>query len=83
MNFTAKSSKANDELSYSLLLSYLSENSMQYPLDIGANYTAEQRNHMADYLIQKHMIDYNSTHNTPLPANYFRLPWAPANHLKL
>lgn len=69
------SSTANDELCYSLLLSYISENSKQYPIDIGADYTAEQRNHMADYLVQKHLVDYNSTHCTPLPAEYFRQPW--------
>lgn len=64
-----------EELLHSLLLSYVSENSKQYPLDIGDEYTAEQRNQMADYLIRKHLIDFKSTHCTPLPTEHFRIPW--------
>lgn len=68
-------SAENNEMSYSFILSYISEDSKQYPLDIGKGYTSEQRNHMADFLVQKHLLDYKSTHCTPLPADHFRLPW--------
>lgn len=68
-------STSNDELLYSLLLSYVSENSKQYPMDIGEDYTSEQRNQMAEYLVRKHLIDYKSTHCTPLPTDHFRIPW--------
>lgn len=64
-----------DELLHSLLLSYVSENSKQYPIDIGEDYTTEQRNQMAEYLIRKHLVDFKSTHCTPLPTEYFRIPW--------
>ncbi|XP_031618037.1 phosphatidylserine lipase ABHD16A [Contarinia nasturtii] len=63
------------ELMHSLLLSYVSENSKQYPLDIGEEYTSEQRNQMAEYLVRKHLIDFKSTHCTPLPTEHFRIPW--------
>lgn len=74
-NIAAKESTSNDELLYSLLLSYVSENSKQYPLDIGEEYTSERCNQMADYLVRKHLIDYKSTHCTPLPTEHFRIPW--------
>lgn len=64
-----------EELPYSLLLSYVSENSKQYPLEIGGEYTDEQRNMMADYLVRNHLVDYKSTHCTPLPTEHFRIPW--------
>lgn len=60
---------------HSLLLSYVSENSKQYPLDIGDEYTSELRNLMAGYLVRKHLIDFKSTHCTPLPTENFRIPW--------
>lgn len=65
----------NDELLHSQLLSYVSENSKQYPLDVGDDYTVERRNQMSEYLIRKHLIDFQSTHCTPLPTEYFRFPW--------
>lgn len=70
-----KISLSNDELSQSLLLSYVSENSKQYPLEIGDGYTNEQRNQLAEYLTRKHLIDFKSTHCTPLPADHFQIPW--------
>lgn len=60
---------------HSLLLSHVSENSKQYPLDIGDEYTDDQRNQMANYLLRKHLLDFKSTHCTPLPKEYFRIPW--------
>lgn len=73
--FTVNTSNSSDELSHSLLLSYVSENSKQYPLLIGEDYTGEQRNQMSEYLVRKHFLDFKSTHCTPLPSDYFRIPW--------
>lgn len=70
-----KESNSTDELLHSLLLSYVSENSKQYPLDIGEDYAIEQRNQMAEYLVRKHLIDFKSTHCTPLTTENFRIPW--------
>lgn len=74
-SITAKDLIDADKLLQSLLLSYVSENSKQYPLDIGDEYTTEQRNQMAAYLLRKHLVDFKSTHCTPLPTEYLRLPW--------
>ena len=74
--FTAKGSPVDDELCYSLLLSYISDNTKQLPLELGDNLSNKQRDLMADYLIKKHLLDYKSTHCTPLPTDYFRMPWS-------
>lgn len=74
-SITVNTSSSSDELSHSLLLSYVSENSKQYPLLIGEDYTTDQRNQMTEYLVRKHLLDFNSTHCTPLPSDYFRIPW--------
>lgn len=42
---------STDQLCLSLLLSYVSEHGRAYPLEIGENYTEEQRNQMAEYLV--------------------------------
>lgn len=73
--FLAKDLSSSEELSHSLLLSYVSENSKQYPLEIGDDYGTEQRNQLAEYLVRKHLIDFNSTHCTPLPTEHFQIPW--------
>lgn len=65
----------NDQLCFSLLMSYISDNSKTYPLEIGADYDNNQKNQMAEYLIRKHLTDFKSTHCTPLPAEYFHIPW--------
>ncbi|XP_035905845.1 phosphatidylserine lipase ABHD16A isoform X1 [Anopheles stephensi] len=64
----------------SLLMSYLSDNgnngtSRSYPLEIGADYTTEQRNSMVTFLIKKYLVDFKSTHCTPLPEEFFQTPW--------
>lgn len=68
------------ELCLSLLMSYLTDNgnngtSRSYPIEIGADYSSEQRDSMAKFLIRKHLQDFKSTHCTPLPAEYFKSPW--------
>ncbi|KAG4071462.1 hypothetical protein HA402_011616 [Bradysia odoriphaga] len=66
---------STDQLCLSSLLSYVSENGRSYPVEIGENYTEEQRNQMAEYLVYKHLLDFKSSHCTPLPVEYFQLPW--------
>lgn len=73
--FAAKNTSIADRLSYQKLQSYVSENSKQYPLDIGADYSDDERNEMAEYLIRKHLVDYKSSHCTPLPVEHFQIPW--------
>lgn len=71
--FVAKSN--DDQLCLSLIMSYVSENGAFYPLNIGENYTDEQKNQMIFYLIKSHMSDYKSSHCTPLPIEFFKNPW--------
>ncbi|EAA11786.4 phosphatidylserine lipase ABHD16A [Anopheles arabiensis] len=64
----------------SLLMSYLNDNgnngtSRSYPIEIGAEYTTEQRNSMVKFLIKKYLADFKSTHCTPLPEEFFQTPW--------
>lgn len=75
ISFTAKNTSIVDRLSYQKLQSYVSENSKQYPLDIGADYSDDERVEMAEYLVRKHFVDYNSSHCTPLPVEHFQIPW--------
>lgn len=43
---------ATDQLCLSLLMSYISENGKAFPLEIGADYTLEQRNQLAEFLVR-------------------------------
>ncbi|XP_055534912.1 phosphatidylserine lipase ABHD16A [Wyeomyia smithii] len=74
------SSKEFDALCLSWLMAYLTDNgnngtSRSYPIEIGEEYSSDQRNTMATYLIIKHLQDYKSTHCTPLPGGHFQSPW--------
>lgn len=67
----------NDQLCQSLLNSYLTDTDEDrvYPVKIGQDYTTEQRNQMAEFLIRRHLLDLKSSHCTPLPVEFFQLPW--------
>lgn len=56
-------------------MSYVSEHGAAYPLNIGGDYSEEQRNQMTFYLIKNHLLDYKSSHCTPLPAEFFKQAW--------
>lgn len=66
----------DDQLPLSLILSYVSEHGGSYPLLIGEDYSDEQRNTMALYLIKNHFYDYKSSHCTPLPGEFFKNGWS-------
>ncbi|XP_060578398.1 phosphatidylserine lipase ABHD16A-like [Ruditapes philippinarum] len=58
--------------------SYMEEaENTKFPLDIGTDYTEQQKTHMTLFLASKHMEDFNSTHCTPLPTQFFKQPWTP------
>lgn len=59
----------------SVLLSYIAENSSSYPMLVGEDFTLQQRIQMTLFLASKYMIDFRSSHCTPLPTNLFRMPW--------
>jgi hypothetical protein len=56
-------------------MSYISENGAAYPLNIGEEYSNDERNRMTAYLIKNHMLDYKSSHCTPLPTEFFKSAW--------
>lgn len=43
--------------------------------EIGVDFSEEQRNMVAVYLLRKHFVDYKSSHCTPLPTDFFKPPW--------
>jgi hypothetical protein len=78
--FLAATDASDDQLCTSLLISYLADNVKTYPLEIGADYTEQQKNQMAKFLLRKHFFDFKSTHCTPLPTEFFQTPWdVPSN----
>uniref|UniRef100_A0A0K8TQ26 Putative conserved plasma membrane protein n=1 Tax=Tabanus bromius TaxID=304241 RepID=A0A0K8TQ26_TABBR len=75
LDVRAPGEQNNEQLCFSLLTSYVADNSKSFPLLIGEDYTEEQCTQLADYLIRKHSKDFKSTHCTPLPVEYFHTPW--------
>lgn len=51
-NSFSATDNSTDQLCFSSLLSYVSENGKAYPVEIGENYTEAQRNKMAEYLVR-------------------------------
>ncbi|KAG5682428.1 hypothetical protein PVAND_011781 [Polypedilum vanderplanki] len=77
LNKTIDHSKNSDDaICLSLIMSYIAENSASYPMKIGEEFTEEERNKMAVYLIKNHMLDYKSSHCTPLLTEFFKTPWS-------
>ncbi|XP_055910639.1 phosphatidylserine lipase ABHD16A [Eupeodes corollae] len=66
---------SNDDLCMSRLITYASDKGKTFPMAIGEDYNAEVRTQMAEFLLKKHFRDYKSTHCTPLPDDYFTIPW--------
>lgn len=59
----------------SLILSYVLDQGASYPLLIGEDYSKEQRNQMALFLMKNHLSDFKSSHCTPLPCDFIKVPW--------
>ncbi|XP_054156741.1 phosphatidylserine lipase ABHD16A-like [Oppia nitens] len=66
-----------DELCLNQLLTYMKENGVDYPLNIGDNIdmTIDMKIKLVLFLAKKHMKHYDSTHCTPLPAILFEEPF--------
>lgn len=65
----------DEDLCTTTLISYVSEHSNSYPMMIGEDFDDALRTQIALFLCHKYLVDYNSTHCTPLPSSLFRLPW--------
>ncbi|EDV95863.1 phosphatidylserine lipase ABHD16A [Drosophila grimshawi] len=66
---------AEEKLCMSRLITFASDEGKSYPMLIGADYNEETRSQMAIFLLRKHLRDYNSTHCTQLPGEFFSIPW--------
>ncbi|XP_077986673.1 phosphatidylserine lipase ABHD16A-like [Glandiceps talaboti] len=58
-----------------LLQSYSEEYSSGFPMLIGDDLSPEIKMKLLLFLATKYMVDFDSTHCTPLPASQFVLPW--------
>ncbi|XP_063700519.1 phosphatidylserine lipase ABHD16A [Culicoides brevitarsis] len=63
---------ANERLCEQLFQSYFERRDRSYPVYIGESLEEEDKNQLVLYLIKKHLVDFKSTHCTPLPTEYFR-----------
>lgn len=57
------------------LASYIRENGASFPMMIGEAMDVNVKVQLVLFLAKKHMVDFNSTHCTPLPASLFHPPW--------
>jgi len=64
-----------EDLCLSILKSYVTENSYSYPMHIGTDIGEPEKAALLLYLASKYMVDFDSTHCNPLPAQEFRTPW--------
>jgi len=56
------------------LQQYIKEHGASFPMLIGDTWFVEKKTKMTLYLARKHMIDFDSTHCTPLPTELFHFP---------
>ncbi|XP_054713956.1 phosphatidylserine lipase ABHD16A-like [Uloborus diversus] len=71
--------EVEDELCDATLKSYVEENGLFYPLEIGDDLPTNMKLQLLLYLADKYMIDFDSTHCAQLPSRMFQLPWNARN----
>nr|XP_021511549.1 protein ABHD16A [Meriones unguiculatus] len=59
----------------SVLRSYQAEHGPGFPWSVGEDMSAEGRRQLALFLARKHLLNFEATHCTPLPAQHFQMPW--------
>ncbi|KAL3213326.1 hypothetical protein MRX96_035512 [Rhipicephalus microplus] len=57
------------------LAAYIRENGQSFPMLIGDDLNVDVKIQLILFLARKHMVDFNSTHCTPLPSGLFQAPW--------
>ncbi|XP_013406643.1 protein ABHD16A-like [Lingula anatina] len=67
----------DDDMCEATFASFVMENSLSFPMQIGEGISEDLRSQLALFLAYKHMEDFESTHCTPLPTTHFKLPWQP------
>ncbi|XP_064616388.1 phosphatidylserine lipase ABHD16A-like [Liolophura sinensis] len=66
----------DDDLCLTKLLSLSREHPQSFPFLEGGDITEETKRQLVLYLASRHMVDYDSTHCSPLPASFFVMPWS-------
>jgi pimeloyl-ACP methyl ester carboxylesterase len=74
----------NGDLCLATLASYIesTDSCDSYPVNIGHGLSDDVKIQLVLYLAGKHLIDYDSTHCTPLPKHMFREPFDLFNAIK-
>ncbi|RWS28627.1 abhydrolase domain-containing protein 16A-like protein [Leptotrombidium deliense] len=65
----------SDELCLATLASYVEKAGAHYPVMIGEEINADEKIRLILYLATKHLVNYESTHCTPLPVQLFTEPF--------
>ncbi|KAL0280530.1 UNVERIFIED_CONTAM: hypothetical protein PYX00_001794 [Menopon gallinae] len=55
--------------------SFIEDNSLMFPMQIGENLNETQKNRMALFLIERHITDFAATHGALLPVPIFQQAW--------
>lgn len=58
-----------------LLISYIDQYSNKYPMMIGESMSLQEKESLTLFLASKYLIDFDSTHCTPLPSSFLSNPW--------
>ncbi|KAK1151683.1 phosphatidylserine lipase ABHD16A-like [Acipenser oxyrinchus oxyrinchus] len=67
--------EVDDDWSTSVLQSYQTDQTTEFPWTVGEDMTLEGRRQLALFLAQKYMRNFDATHCTPLPPYEFQSPW--------
>jgi len=57
------------------LKQYIDKNGVSYPVNIGDELETSEKINIILYLAQKTLVDFNTTHCTPLDVSYLQTPW--------
>ena len=66
-----------EESIQSIVASSIEEWDGRYPCKLGKDVEPQGKQQLILFLASKYMVDFDSTHCTPLPTRYFNLPWDP------
>jgi len=67
----------DEEFCHSLAVTCATEENGVYPSSLGEDLQTEAKLQMVLFLASKYMMDFDSGHCQPLPADMFFLPWCP------
>jgi len=66
---------AVDEDKMQTLISSSQQGPRQFPSTLGEKLSAEDKTQLTLFLASKYMVEFDSSHCTPLPVRFFTMPW--------